>query len=99
MSRSYRKKPILKDGGNSSKKEKRKANQSVRRKYSEIDFPKKGNYYRRLYPQWDINDWISFWTLEEAIKDYETDKYGYWHEKYKTLDSFIAYWYKTMKRK
>ncbi len=100
MSRSYRKNPILKDGGKSSKKSKRKANQLVRRKYQNIDFPRKGNFYRRFYEQYDINDYVYYWSKEDAIRFYEKEsKNGYYHRRFKTLKDFLAYWYKLMVRK
>ena len=100
MSRSYRKNPILKDGGNSSKSKKRVANQTVRRQYLDTDFPVKGNYYKKLFPQYDINDFIYYWSLEEAIVEYNSEEEEGWrHQKYPNLDAYLAHWYKLVLRK
>jgi hypothetical protein len=66
MSRSYKKHPIIKDGGRSSKKSKRLANKKVRRNVDKL--PPKGKAYKKIYDSWDINDYVSYWTEKDAIE-------------------------------
>lgn len=99
MSRSYKKTPIVKDniGGKTGK---RFANKKVRRLKNEL-FKRKE--YKKAYESWDINDYISYYTLEEAIKDwYKEEKENFprelaWrHNEFKTLEKWIQHWKKMM---
>ena len=100
MSRSFKKHPIVKDNGKGAKDSKKKANQIVRRKYKNIDFPLKGNYYRKLFPQYDIHDWVIYHSLQQAINEWESEEEDGWiHSYYKTLEEYLKHWFKTMKRK
>lgn len=102
MSRSFKKHPFIKDNGKGAKNSKRKANQIVRRKskYDNVDFPSKGNYYRRLFPQYDIHDWVTHISLREAIDDWEQEgEEGWRHYRFKTFENYLNHWYKIFKRK
>lgn len=109
MSRSYKKIPITKDGGKSSKIEKRLANKKVRRNI--YDIPNKGKAYKKIYNSWNIDDYISYYSKKEAICDWyeETtyallrncplDEYGN-HKIYGTLENYLNnYWKKYNMRK
>lgn len=101
MSRSYKRNPISKDGGKSSKSAKQLANRRLRRKNN---FDIKRSNYKKTYEQWDINDYISRWTLEDAINDWHEEesnpKKNQWiHNRFKTLEEWINHWKKCMYRK
>ena len=102
MSRSYRKNPIIKDNGKSKKEMKSLANRKVRRKLNDSDFNiSNGKAYKKEFESWDIADFISRWTKEDAIKEYESKskKYRWFKEEWPTLDDYLNYWEKTMHRK
>ena len=102
MSRSYRKNPIIKDNGKSKKEMKSLANRKVRRKLNDSDFNiSNGNAYKKEFESWDIADFISRWTKEDAIKEYESKskKYRWFKEEWPTLEDYLNYWEKTMHRK
>ena len=102
MSRSYRKNPIVKENGKSKKEMKSLANRKVRRKLNDPDFNiADGKAYKKEFESWDIADFISRWTKEDAIKEYESKskKYRWFKEEWPTLDDYLNYWEKTMHRK
>lgn len=102
MSKSYRKNPIVKDNGKSKKEMKSLANRKVRRKLNDPDFNiADGKAYKKEFESWDIADFISRWTKEDAIKEYESKskKYRWFKEEWPTLDDYLNYWEKTMHRK
>lgn len=102
MSRSYRKNPIVKDNGKSKKEMKSLANRKVRRKLNDPDFNiADGKAYKKEFESWDIADFISRWTKEDAIKEYESKskKYRWFKEEWPTLDDYLNYWEKTIHRK
>ena len=102
MSRSYRKNPIIKDNGKSKKEMKSLANRKVRRKLNDPDFDiADGKAYKKEFESWDIADFISRWTKEDAIKEYESKskKYRWFKEEWPTLEDYLNYWEKTMHRK
>lgn len=106
MSRSYKKHPILKDGGKSKRIGKRFANRKVRRTKNLTD----GCMYKNVYCRYDVCDMITRYTFKEHLasiianyKHYQMGvlKYGLilrknplW-EKYSTYD----WWCKTYLRK
>lgn len=98
MSRSYRKTPILKDGGRSSKYNKQLANRHIRRKANRdvySDHIGSNSFYKKMYESWEINDYISRYTLDEAIKDYDRlKKYEWFYEQYPTLEEWIIHYKK-----
>ena len=100
MSRSYRKSPRIKDH---NKGVKRLANKKIRR-VNRLT-PLKGGNYKKMYPTWDICDYNYYWSIEEA-KDswYEEESehykgYAWRHERFKTLENWLSYWAKCVKRK
>ena len=102
MSRSYRKNPIVKDNGKSKKEMKSLANRKVRRKLNDPDFNMAdGKAYKKEFESWDIADFISRWTKEDAINEYESKskKYRWFKEEWPTLEDYLNYWEKTMHRK
>ena len=67
MSRSYKHTPVHSDyTRNGTKQAKRRANHKVRRSF---DIPS-GKAYRKFSEPWDIHDYISYWTQEDAIDTY-----------------------------
>lgn len=99
MSRSFKKNSILKENGK-AKNSKKIASRTIRRKCKDIDFPSKGNYYRRLFPQYEIHDYVIYSSLREAIDDWEQEgEEGWRHYSFKTFENYLNYWYKIFKRK
>ena len=73
MSRSYKKSPVYTDGNAGTTKEsKRFANKKVRHTDFD-DLPKKGKGYKKCYESWDIHDFVSYYTKEDCIKDWERE--------------------------
>ena len=100
MSRSFKKTPINKDhfGG---KLGKRRASKAVRRNK---DFALSGGEYKKVYDSWDINDYISYYSREDAIKDWYDEeaahrKYQNLHKRYGTLERWLQAWEKMTLRK
>lgn len=99
MSRSYRKHPVVKDNGKSKKQDKTLANRIVRRKLKDPEYDlADGKSYKKEYESWNIADYITRWTKEEAIKEYDENFYID-KERFPTLDSWINFWEKCMYRK
>lgn len=102
MSRSYRKHPIKKDNGHSKKEMRTLANRTVRRRLNNPDYTiANGKAYRKEFESWNIADYITRWTKEEAIAEYEEScaEYPWFKEEWPTLESFINFWEKCMHRK
>ena len=103
MGKSYKRTPIIKDNGNSKKSQKRQATHSVRNKLKRGIEISNGNAYKKHYESYDIADYVCRWTKEEAIKQYEKPcRYSWetnWKEEYPTLEDFLNYWEKCMRRK
>ena len=66
MSRSYLKTPIVKDNKRGRKKAKRQANKKVR---NEIRLHS-GNSYKKVFNTWNIYDYVSYWSQEDATNFY-----------------------------
>ena len=107
MSRSYKKYPFLTDGSPRTTKEmKRYANSKVRNTKGIYN----GKSYKKLFCSYDIHDYISRESKQEAIKRWfeeEADilngiisfKYSF-HNEYKTLKNYLNRgWAKLYKRK
>lgn len=93
MSHSYKKNPIYTDGRTPTpKKMKHVANKKV--KHNETSL--KGKGYKKIFCSYDIHDYKSRWTWEEAKFSYfHQDPNGInWQEDYPTLKSFYRYWRK-----
>ena len=100
MSRSYKRFYVVKDH---NKGQKALANRKIRRA-NKLTPIKRGNY-KKLYPQWEICDYCWPWTKEEAIASwYEEESehynnYAWRHKEFKTLENWLNYWSKCVKRK
>lgn len=87
MSRSYKKNPVCKI---KCKNGKHFANAKVRRcKF----LCSKGSMYKKIYPQYDVCDYILYWDWAKAIKDYRNPN-SYISEQFSTEKEFSRYWYK-----
>lgn len=100
MSRSYKRFYVTKDH---NKGEKTRANRKIRRT-NKLNSIKRGSY-KKLYPQWEICDYCWTWTKEEAINSWyeeETEHYkgmAWRHAEFGTLEKWLNYWSKCVKRK
>jgi len=83
MSRSYKKTPIYTDGRNGRKWFKRQANKVIRRRNSVPN----GKKYKSYYCSWNIHDYKSRWTKQEAEQEYYKNindvTQPYWTEYYR----------------
>ena len=101
MSRSYKKHYRAKDSSN--KNMKRFANKKVRRNQNLL--PSKGRSFKKLFESWEISDWNWPWTREDAIASWyeeEADHYKgvtWRHNNFGTLEKWLNYWEKCVKRK
>ncbi len=96
MSRSYKKHPYVTDGtAGSTKRRKRRANKVVR---NNENLPN-GSAYKKAYETWDIHDYISRWTWEEAKEAWERGDNEYLKKHYPTLKEYYRYWLKCSKLK
>lgn len=100
MSRSYRKNYFVKDH---NKGQKQLANRRLRSTYKLL--PLKGGNYKKCYPQWDICDYLWYWSKEYAIQEWYEEEakhykfYAWRHKEYKTLENWLNYWKKCVRRK
>ena len=105
MSRSYKKNPVIKETGKGKKFQKKTANHKLRRKLNKIENEDVGNNanYKKHYEQWNICDFKSTWTEEEALawfretKDPNSIKYDP-HDK-TTEKDFLRWWRTKYKNK
>ena len=94
MSRSYKKHPICKDPAN--KFMKRYANKKVRRT---ADIPS-GKAYKKVFESYDISDYQWIWTRQEAIAEWKNASPDSWKKtRFETLEKYLIYWEKCVKRK
>lgn len=101
MSRSYKKNPVAKETGD-KKSRKQIANRTVRRriKYDE-DMPARLQH-KKMTESWDITDFKTRMTREEAIAWYNDDsvRKPEWFKKHcPTLKAWLKYWEKWYVRK
>ena len=91
MSRSHKKNPILTDGRKRKGQVeiKRIANKRVRNYDKELP---NGKAYRKLFPSWDIHDWISRYTVKDAEELYKDSTYL--QKKYPTFKEYYDKYYK-----
>jgi len=109
MGKSIKKNPIIKDGGDSKKEAKKLANHTVRQKLKSLDDENtiaSGNAYKKVYNSWNITDFKSRWTEQDAIDYYnnQVTRSGgpmrdLFLKKYPTLEKWLNHWKKTMLRK
>ena len=97
MSRSYKKHHRVKDPA--GKHMKRYANKKVRRTNNVPN----GKAYKKFFESWDISDWNWYWSRSQAIADWETAQkrkgYSWIREEFETLEEYLIYWEKCVKRK
>ena len=98
MSRSYKKHPRVKDAANKGMK--KFANKKVRRTK---DIPN-GKAYKKLFESWGISDWNWHWSRTQAIKEWYASKdehcLTHWiREEFETLEQYLIYWEKCVRRK
>ena len=94
MSRSYKKHNIVKD--KVSKDMKKFANKKVRHRK---DIPN-GKAYRKVFESYDIHDQIDYWSRAQAIIKWETADPDSWlRRRFETLEKYLIYWEKCVKRK
>ena len=103
MSRSYKKNPWVTDHTRKfTKKKKRLANHSFRRKIaSDEDMPARPKH-RKYSESWDICDYKWRMTREEAIEWYNDDskhKSEKFKKRFPTLEKWLKYWDKCYRRK
>lgn len=91
MSRSYRKEPVVTDGKTKITQESKKfANKTVRNKE---DVPTKGSGYKKASESYNIHDFVTRWTWEEAKADYESENGNkYLKKRYPTLKEYYRWW-------
>jgi hypothetical protein len=95
MSRSRKHTPIVKDNSRGSKNAKKRANKKVRRTKIK-NLPLKGSGYKKLFCQYDIHDFVSYWNWQEALNYWQTTKNEWIRRKYPTEEKFYIHWYKEM---
>lgn len=104
MSRSYKKSPVYTDGRTPGPKiSKRFAAKKVRNTDWD-ELPLKGCGYKKVFCSYDIHDYISRYTIEDARRVWEDDLrsvelgiYSYEvsdHAKYGTFENFLNKWWK-----
>jgi hypothetical protein len=101
MSRSYKKTPVMQDFGRRRKHDKQLANRKIRRKKN-LDKISSGGHYKKFYSQYDICDWYSRETLNDALQYWgeRVDRRMWWGisiqyvEKTQTIHSVIKEWKK-----
>lgn len=94
MSRSYKKHPRVKDAANKGMK--KFANKKVRHTKN---IPN-GKAYKKVFESWEISDWNWIWTRQEAIDTYNQAPANSWIKKrYETLEQYLIYWEKCVRRK
>ena len=94
MSRSYKKHPFVKDPANKGMK--RCANKKVRHTK---DIPN-GKAYKKVFESWEISDYEWIWTKEDAIRDYQKADSNSWIKRhFETLEKYLIYWEKCVRRK
>lgn len=115
MSRSYKKTPISKDNTRSVKWWKRYAASKVRNididsaKGDALVSNARSIYKKINEDTYDVHDYICYWSEEDATAYYESVVRGNigrtssWRERflkqYPTLENYLQYWAKLMKRK
>ena len=101
MSRSYKKNPCAKDNGD-KKAMKQIANRTVRRRVKmDEDMPARLQH-KKMTESWDITDFKTRMTREEAIVWYNDDskhKSEKFKKRYPTLEAWLKYWDKCYRRK
>ena len=104
MSKSYKKTPYYTDHTRGTKYWKRLANKRVRRYNKDLA---NGTAYKKVSCSYDIHDYVSYWSKEEAILNYYTklcynwitNQYERLWGEYETEQDFLQHWAKFYRRK
>lgn len=99
MTRSYKKNPIVKDSGKSKKAAKKFANSSLRMQQKQGIEVADGGSFKKHTDSWSITDYVSRYTKQEAIDDYNNPNTHIDKKAYPTLESWIKEMEKYYKRK
>lgn len=92
MSRSRKKNPITKDGNSQKRNKKRIAEKQVRNYLKQHpEETLQGKSYRKVWESWEIADYVSRYTREEAIKDWN-EGHNYLHKKFNSLEDWLEYY-------
>ncbi|WP_042202830.1 hypothetical protein [Paenibacillus camerounensis] len=95
MSRSVKKQPVCNDATTPGTIwAKRQAAKAVRRYHSGVS---DGKWYRKLYCSWNICDYSSYQTKQQAIKEWETADWR--RHRCPTLAGAIQDWHRYYRRK
>ena len=100
MSRSYKKTP--ESGDSKGKDNKRLANHKVRQALKKnLELPKKGTKYKRVYESWKICDYFNISTFEEywSYRLKAWHNWGYLYTSYPDKEKEYQNWGKYYKRK
>lgn len=100
MSRSFKKNPFVNDHKRKvTKHNKRMANRKIRRTMS-FDLLSDRAFYKKATESYDITDYCWIWTKQDAIDSfYESKRSTYLNDMYPTLESWLNYWEKCVRRK
>jgi len=93
MSRSYKHTPIHKMAPEHGKIGKHFANRRVRRYKGDLS---SGKSYRKLYDPWEIHDWITYETLNDALVPRRFSLFGMSVFPARTIQEKIKQWKKEM---
>ena len=109
MSRSYKHFPLFRDvlGSTSMKYAKKQANKRVRNYIKQhLDEVQNNSWYKHIYNTWDIYEYKSYQSKQDAIQEYENDLkeiengISPWKKRYiTTLEQALIDWYLSYKRK
>lgn len=81
---------------------KKLANKRIRQ---DKNFDISGSAYKKRFESWDICDYRWIWTKEEAIQEWYAEeledcpRYAWRHANYSSLEEWLSYWEKCVKRK
>ena len=113
ISRSFKRHPVSKDNqrGGAQYAKRRSAHRSrnlpVESEDGETLMSSRSAFKKIFRDQYDIHDYVYRWSKEQAIAEYEEmmrspnpEEYQYyWAKNFTTLESFLNYWEKCVKRK
>ena len=100
MSRSYKKNPVAKETGD-KKSRKQIANRRVRRRIKDNEDMPARLQHKKMTESWDITDYKTRMTREEAIIWYNEsrNKSEKLKKRFPTLEKWLKYWDKCYRRK
>ena len=100
MSRSYKKNPVAKETGD-KKSRKQIANRRVRRRIKDNEDMPARLQHKKMTESWDITDYKTSMTREEAIIWYNEsrNKSEKFKKRFPTLEKWLKYWDKCYRRK